>query len=76
MNKNYYEFTFLSDQGKNMSLKIPNAFETYDTDKFADDMDTIISLHVLSSSAGTPVAKRLVKYVEPKIIEIDVQNNQ
>ena len=75
MNKNYYEFTFISDQGKNISLKIPNAVETYDTDQFAEDMDTIINSQVILSSAGRPIAKRLVKYIEPKTIEIPVQNN-
>ena len=75
MNKNYYEFTFISDQGKNISLKIPNAVETYDTDQFAEDMDAIITSQVILSSAGKPIAKRLVKYIEPKTIEIPIQNN-
>lgn len=75
MNKNYYELTFLSDQGKNISFKIPNAFLSYDIDQFAEDMDTIISWHILETSSGTPVAKKHVRYIQPQIIEIDVQNN-
>lgn len=47
MNKNYYEFTFISDQGKNISVKVPNAVETYDLDQFAEDMDTIITSQVI-----------------------------
>lgn len=75
MSKNYYEFTFISDQGKNISVKIPNAVETYDTDQFAEDMDTIISSQVILTSAGRPVAKRLVKYIEPKSVQVPVQQN-
>jgi Protein of unknown function (DUF2922). len=75
MNKNYYEFVFVSDQGKNINLKIPNAIETFDTDQFAEDMDLIIASNVILTSAGKPVAKRFVKYIEPKIIEVTIQNN-
>lgn len=75
MNKNYYEFVFISDQGKNINLKIPNAIETFDTDQFAEDMDLIITSNVILTSAGKPVAKRFVKYIEPKIIEVTIQNN-
>ncbi len=75
MNKNYYEFTFISDQGKNISVKVPNAVETYNVSQFAEDMDTIITSQVISTSKGRPVAKRLVKYVEPKTVQIPVQQN-
>lgn len=75
MNKNYYEFVFISDQGKNINLKIPNAVKSSDTDQFAEDMDLIIASNVILTSAGKPVAKRFVRYIEPKIIDVTVQNN-
>lgn len=75
MNKNYYEFIFISDQGKNISVKITNAVETYDIETFVKDMDSIISSNVILTSSGKPIAKRLVKFIEPKTIDVTVQNN-
>lgn len=71
-NKNYYEFIFMGNQGKNITLRITNAKLVNDVSQFASDMDAIISMDILDTSKGKPIAKRLVRYVTPSVINVEV----
>lgn len=71
-NKNYYEFIFMGNQGKNITLRITNAKLVNDVSQFASDMDAIISMDILETSKGKPIAKRLVKYVAPSVINVEI----
>ena len=71
-NKNYYEFIFMGNQGKNITLRITNAKLVSDVSQFSSDMDAIISMDILDTSKGKPIAKRLVRYVEPSIINVEI----
>lgn len=73
MNKNYYEFVFMNDLGKNLSVKIPNAKAYYDIDQFAEDMDFIITSNIILTSSGAkPIAKKYVKYIKPQVIDVTI----
>jgi hypothetical protein len=72
MNKNYYEFIFISNQGKNITLRVTNAKATFDVNQFVEDMDAIINMDIIETSKGKPIAKRLVKYIKPQEINIEV----
>ncbi len=72
MNKNYYEFIFISDQGKNITLRITNAKTVTDANKFVEDMNAIINMDIIETSKGKPIAKRLVKYIRPQVVDIEV----
>jgi len=71
-NKKYYEFIFMGNQGKNVTLRITNAKSVNDVNQIKNDMDSIISMDILETSKGKPVAKRLVRYVEPNVVDIEV----
>ena len=72
MNKNYYEFDFISDQGKNITFRITNAKLVADVNQMADDMDAIINMDIIETSKGKPIAKKLVKYIKPQVVNIEV----
>lgn len=72
MNKNYYEFVFISDQGKNITFRITNAKLIADVNQMADDMDAIINMDIIETSKGKPIAKKLVKYIKPQVVNIEV----
>ena len=72
MNKNYYEFVFISDQGKNITFRITNAKLVADVNQMADDMDAIINMDIIETSKGKPIAKKLVKYIKPQVVNIEV----
>ena len=72
MNKNYYEFVFISDQGKNITLRTTNAKAVADVNKFIADMNAIINMDIIETSKGKPIAKRLVKYIRPQVVNIEV----
>ena len=71
-NKNYYEFIFMGNRGKLILLRITNAKPVSDISQFASDMDSIISMDILDTSKGKPIAKRLVRYVAPSIIDVEI----
>ena len=71
-NKNYYEFIFIGDQGKNITLRVTNAKAVTNVNQFAADMDTIINMDIIETSKGKPIAKKLVKYIKPQVIDIEV----
>ncbi|MBQ9491441.1 MAG: DUF2922 family protein [Firmicutes bacterium] len=72
MNKNYYEFIFMGDQGKNIILRITNAKTVMDANKFVADMNAIINMDIIETSKGKPIARKLVKYIKPQVINIEV----
>lgn len=72
MNKNYYEFVFISDQGKNITLRVTNAKLIADVNQMADDMDAIIDMDIIETSKGKPIARRLVRYIRPQVVNIEV----
>ena len=72
MNKNYYEFIFMGDQGKNITLRITNAKTVMDANKFVTDMNAIINLDIIETSKGKPITRRLVKYIRPQVVSIEV----
>ena len=74
MNKNYYEFVFISDQGKNITFRITNAKLIADVNQMADDMDAIINMDIIETSKGKPIAKKLVKYIKPQVVNIEVSS--
>jgi len=77
MNRNYYEFIFKGDQGKEIILKITNAKELDIENiksEIKSDMDEIINLSVLKSSAGKPIARKSMRYIKPETIKIDTEN--
>ena len=74
MNKNYYEFVFISDQGKNITFRITNAKLVADVNQMADDMDAIINMDIIETSKGKPIAKKLVKYIKPQVVNIEVSS--
>jgi len=72
MNKKYYEFVFLSDMGKKISFKITNALKTYNVQDIITDMNSIISSQVILTSQGRPIARQSAKFVDPRVTEITV----
>jgi len=62
----------MGNQGKNVTLRITNAKSVNDVNQIKNDMDSIISMDILETSKGKPVAKRLVRYVEPNVVDIEV----
>lgn len=74
MNKNYYEFVFISDQGKNITLRVTNAKLIADVNQMADDMDAIINMDIIETSKGKPIARKLVRYIKPQVINIEVSS--
>ena len=43
-----------------------------DANKFVTDMNAIISLDIIETSKGKPIARRLVKYIRPQVVSIEV----
>ena len=72
INKNYYEFIFISNLGKTCTLKIPNAELKYNVNNLRTDMNSIINLNVIQTSSGSPAAKKLVRFTSPSSTEIPV----
>ena len=48
-NKKYYEFIFMGNQGKNVTLRITNAKSVNDVNQIKNDMDSIISMDILET---------------------------
>ena len=72
VNKNYYEFIFISNLGKTCTLKIPNAVLRYSVNDLRTDMNSIINLNVIQTSSGSPAAKKLVRFTSPSLTVIPV----
>ena len=66
----------MGDNGKEITVKVTNAVETYSVSNIINDMNTIISSGVIMTAQGNkPIARKAARFISPRVINIAVQDN-